>query len=340
MQILDIFKDMQDRAGRNRLVVVLDGMGVSVVNNNLAPDGFFRAHMTDIAHAIIPATTVAATTAYRTGKMPYQTGFIGWTQYFSETDEVVEVFRNTNYYTGAPAKLTLPSYTLSCPTVVAQMRAAGRPAFEIMPSFMPGGCATYYEWLSKIVATCNRETDAYIYAYWAQPDSLLHRVGTDDASVRTLLRGMESDMRSALARVKNATDVMITADHGHRNAGYFMVDEYPDFMKCLAHPLSIESRCASLFVRPEYRGRFPEIFDRHFGAHFHLVEKVRFERDFLAADTPVRFVGDFVALATGDYGLAQKRAHKKEQHKSNHAGLTPDELQIPIIRLTTGRVRG
>ena len=329
--IMKTLAEMQAAHGKNRLVIILDGMGVSVMRRALDPAGFFTRNMTGMARAIIPATTVAATTAYRTGKMPWETGFIGWSQYFDEVDEVIEVFLNTNYYTKEASKLPTLSDILPCPHVVDAMNAAGRPAFEIMPAFAPGGCENFTEWLNKIVETCNRETDAYIYAYWTEPDSALHRNGTDDVGVHQMLRDMERDIENAIAKIRNKTDVLITADHGHRNLDYFYLDDFPDVAECLRHPLSIEARCASIFVRPERMADFPGIFNKHFGEHFKLVPKVDFERDYLHAAAPVRFIGDFVALAIGDWGLSQSR--DADIWKSSHAGITDDEMEIPIIRV-------
>lgn len=332
MQILKIMDEMQRACGKNRMVIVLDGMGTAIIRKMLSPDGFFTRHLTGCARAIVPATTVAATTAYRTGKMPYETGFIGWSQYFAEVDEVIEVFLNTNYYTGAVSKLAQHPNTLPIPRVVERMMNSGRRAFEIMPAFAPDGCATFEDWLARIADVCNRETDAYIYAYWTEPDSALHRNGTNDAGVRDMLRDMERRIEQTLAQIKNKTDILITADHGHHDLNHFFVDDFPDVAACLMHPLSVEARCASLFVWPEKLAEFPEIFNRHFGAHFKLVPKAEFERDYLYATHPVRFVGDFVALAVGDWGLCQNR--DVQLWKSNHAGITDDEMEIPLIRVT------
>lgn len=331
MAILQVLKDMQNATGKNRLVIVLDGMGTAIVRRHLDTDGFFQTHFTGTERAIIPATTVAATTAYRTGKMPWETGFVGWSQYYAESDEVVEVFLNTNYYTGEASRLTTHSNTLPCASVVERMRAAGRSAFEVMPAFAPDGCTTFEQWLEKIVATCNRENDAYIYAYWTEPDSAMHRNGTDSAVVHDMLRYMEAAIKSALASIKKPTDVLITADHGHRNLNHFFLSDFPDVAACLLHPLSIEARCASIFVRPEYMADFPAIFNRHFGEHFKLLPKATFERDYLHADSPVRFIGDYVALATGNWGLCQNR--NVQTWVANHAGITDEEMEIPLIRI-------
>lgn len=331
MAILERLKKMQNDSGKNRLVMILDGMGVAIVKKLLDKDGFFARHLTDVESAIIPATTVAATTAYRTGKMPWETGFIGWSQYFAETDEVVEVFFNKNYYTGEASKIpTLADKLQGKTSVVEQMNANGRRAFEIMPAFAPGGAETFEDWLKQIVDTSNRETDAYIYAYWSEPDAALHEFGENSDNVKTLLHDMEQKVEKALGQIVNKTEVLITADHGHKLVKPLFLTDFPDIEQSLLHPISIEARCASLFVKPSMLAEFPTMFNKHFGKWFKLVTKQEFERDYLHAQKPVRFIGDFMALATADYGLHQNRDVK--YYISNHAGITKEELEIPIIQ--------
>lgn len=333
MSILERLSDMQNAHGKNRLVMILDGMGVSVMKKMLEADGFLLRNMTDVESAIIPATTVAATTAYRTGKKPWETGFIGWSQYFAETDEVIEVFLNTNLYTGETSKMPRHTNTLPCKTVVEEMNDNGRRAFEVMPGFIPGGFDTFEQWLARIVELCNTETDAYIYAYWTQPDSALHDMGGQDPAVKTLLRDMEHKIESAFGQIHNKTDILITADHGHKDIEHLFIDDYPELLECLLHPISLESRCVSLFVKTEYVATFPELFHKNFGKYFKLKTKSEFETEYLHAEKPVRFVGDFVALATDKYELKQRP--DELLLKSHHAGITAEELEIPIIKIST-----
>lgn len=331
MAILARLAEMQNAHGKNRLVIVLDGMGVAVMEKLLDKAGFFRRRLSAVETAVIPATTVAATTAYRTGKMPWETGFIGWAQYFAETDEVIELFLNTNLYTGEISKMSQHTNTLPCKTVVQAMNDSGRTAFEVMPAFAPDGFDTFDAWLNRVVELCNTNTDAYIYAYWPEPDSTLHYLGVGDTA-RNLLRDMEYHIESALGQITNPTDVLITADHGHTDIETVFIDDYPDVFACLLHPLSLETRCVSLFIKPEYVQIFPELFNKHFGKYFKLVTKTEFETDYLHAKHPVHFVGDYVALAIDKYDLKQRP--DTLILKSHHAGITPAELEIPIIQLS------
>jgi len=331
MAILERLKEMQNATGKNRLIMVLDGMGVTVMNKLLNKNGFFASHLTDTETAIIPATTVAATTAYLTGKMPWETGFVGWAQYFPEINEVVEVFTNKNFYTRQDSKLPQHSSTLPCKTVVEQMNEHGKQAFAVVPWFM-GGADNFDDWLKEVVETCNRETNAYIYSYWPEPDSTLHIVGSKDEKAKKILCEMERKIENAFKKINNKTDVLITADHGHTDTDNLFVEDFPEIANCLSVPTSLEARCVSFFVKPEYKQRFPEIFNKHLGNDFKLVTKDEFEKEYLHAGKPVRFIGDYVALATGKYNLWEN--HNCETCKSHHAGITKDELEIPIIKMS------
>ena len=262
--------------------------------------------------------------------MPYETGFIGWCQYFPEVDEVVEIFSNKDFYTYEDSKLPYHSNTLPCKTIVEELNANGRRAFEIVPWFM-GGYKNFDEWLNRVIEVCNQETDAYIYAYWPEPDSLLHKLGSKDIAVKNLLREMEQKIEKAFKQIHNKTEILITADHGHKDINSLFLEDYPDIKKCLLKPISLESRCVAFFIKPECVHEFPELFNKYLGKYFKLVTKQEFEKEYLHADKPVRFIGDFVAMATGEYDLWEN--HDCQTCKSHHAGITPDETQIPIIKI-------
>ncbi|MCQ2562069.1 MAG: alkaline phosphatase family protein [Alphaproteobacteria bacterium] len=322
---------MQKFANHNRLIIVLDGMGTDVIKRVLDKNGFFASHLTGIETAIIPATTVAATTAYRTGKMPWETGFVGWSQYYSEVNEVIEVFTNLNYYTGLTSKMSQHTNTLPCKTIVETLVDNGHKAFEILPSWAPNGFDTFEQWLNQIVITCNRETNAYIYAYWNEPDTTLHDFGTNSDEVKILLHDMEQKIEQACNKIKNTTKILVTADHGHTYQQPLYLEDFPYIEQCLSVPVSLESRCVSFFVKPERIKDFPLLFNKHFGKWFKLVTKQEFETNYLYANKPVRFVGNYVALAIDKYGIYQNRSI--QAHISTHAGITKAEMEIPVIEI-------
>jgi len=74
-------------------------MGVNILDKHLNKKSFLKRHKIKDIASIFPPTTVSATTTLISGKLPGETGWIGWNQYFSEIDHHVVLFRNQDYYT-------------------------------------------------------------------------------------------------------------------------------------------------------------------------------------------------------------------------------------------------
>ena len=68
---------------KNVVLVVLDGMGESILNN-FSKNGLFKNNEIDTITSVYPSTTTAAMTTYYSGKPPIETGWIAWSQYFKE----------------------------------------------------------------------------------------------------------------------------------------------------------------------------------------------------------------------------------------------------------------
>ena len=84
---------------KNVIVLLLDAMGISVIEQHLKPDGFFRSHLAGSYSSVFPPTTVAATTSVLSGLYPNEHGWLGWDMYFPELDKNVTVFTNTDQLT-------------------------------------------------------------------------------------------------------------------------------------------------------------------------------------------------------------------------------------------------
>ena len=157
-----------------------------------------------------------------------------------------------------------------------------------------------------------------------------------------------------MCQVLKDTIVIVTADHGHINLNYRFVSDHPQLLKMLVRPISIENRAACFYVKEEYREQFKEEFYKAFGKDFLLFSKTSalennkkaFGKDFLLFSKAEvlekklfgegqahrkfeEFIGDFLAVAIGDQGIAY--SPKSQQFLSNHAGMTKQEMMIPFI---------
>ena len=323
---------------KNVVMIVIDALGDCVLRHH-SPCGFFNAHKKDLLQTVIPATTVAANTTLKTGLMPHQHGRIGWSQYFSETNEVVNIFSNTNFDTDQPSRLSVPSYTPTCKTIVERINEKGQKAYEVMPEWAPNGCKTFDEWCARIRMLCHEDGKKYIYAYWGELDSKLHFNGIGTQVVQQTLDVIEEKLASLSTLVPD-TVFVVTADHGHKKTQpLYLSKDYPEIVNMMAQPNSLETRCAAFHIKDEYKDIFPHKFRQLF-PDFHLLTGQDFIRLLGGCEHPhvKDAVGDYVALATGERSLTWKY-EKEWVMTSEHAGITRDEMMVPLIIIRNSRAK-
>ena len=80
---------------KNVILLILDGMGSSVLVWNTDRREYLPSHSVGYVDSVFPSATVAATTSLMTGLQPCEHGWIGWDVYYKDIDQVVTVYKNT-----------------------------------------------------------------------------------------------------------------------------------------------------------------------------------------------------------------------------------------------------
>ena len=342
---------------KNTVLLLLDAMGVSILEKHLEEDGFFRSHVAGTYTSVYPPTTVAATTSVLSGMYPNEHGWLGWDIYFPQLDKNVTVYRNTEQMKereGA-APVTVDGKTEWTPdsleegqsaaefnagytyipykNILDRINEAGGKAYASMP-FLPPYPATFDDVLARVKELCEEPGEKFIYAYWNEPDSTMHRTGTTSEKSHNMITEIEEKVK-ALAERLSDTLLIITADHSHMDGENLCILDYPEVTDCLVRMPSIEPRTLNLFVKEECREAFPEIFRRNFGDGFLLLtrEEVLSEKLFgPGEDLPglSGMIGDYVALATTARSIFNTH-YEAQVMPGGHAGLTAEECRIPLI---------
>ncbi|MBQ9120386.1 MAG: alkaline phosphatase family protein [Lachnospiraceae bacterium] len=324
---------------KNVVVLLLDGMGQSIIERNLAPDGFLRTHLTGNYSSVFPPTTVAATTSIDSGKEPVEHAWLGWDCYYKEIDKNVTVFRNTESGTEKPAA-DFPVAWTYCPyqSTIQQIQNAGGQAYYATP-FMKPYPADFAAICKRIRMLCATPGKKYIYAYWNEPDHTMHRTGCYSEQSKQVLRELEEQVEELCAELSD-TLLLITADHGHMDSAGVAMEDYPELTECLVRMPSIEPRALNLFVKPGMEEIFAERFRREFGEKFLLLTKreVKERKLFGTGTEHARFdemLGDYLAVAVDDLSIYNTR-EERDTFIGVHAGLTEEELMIPLIAVRKG----
>lgn len=329
---LPLADGLLDRRYKNVVVMLLDGMGSNIIEANLAPDGFFRRHLAGTYSSVFPPTTVAATTAINSGLFPAQSAWLGWTGYFPEIDRNVVYFSNTDADTeerieGESVAWKYVPYN----AVYPQIEAAGYKTHFLAPFAEPHP-ENFGALCREIKRLCAEDGEKYVYAYWDEPDSTMHRKGCFGEAAKSVICDIEKAVEELSGEIRD-TLLIITADHGHINSPKAVVTDYPDIMECLVRMPSMEPRCLNLFVKSGTEERLKAAFAEHFGDKFMLMSKAEvIKRQLFGKGVPHprlnEMLGDFIAVAVGDLSIYNMGS---KNFVGAHAGLTENEMIIPLI---------
>ena len=335
---------------KNVVVLLLDALGMSIIERHLKADGFLRSHLVREYSSVFPPTTVAATTSVMSGLYPNEHGWLGWDMYFPQIDKNVAVFMNTEQHVEDPTdKSEMPrlketvqaaDYKLAwryCPyeSIIDKINKAGGQAYFSMP-FMDPFPQDLDSILQRAEDLCNEPGEKFIYAYWNEPDNTMHRVGIDGKGVNELINELEARVKEFADRLKD-TLLIVTADHGHMNNVNRCILDYHEILNLLKRMPSIEPRTLNFFVKDGCGERFKELFEETFKDKYWLLtrqEVLDMKLFGIGKDHPdlERFLGDYLAIAVDDEALFVTHLEASLM-PGGHAGLTKEELEIPLIAI-------
>ena len=342
---LKMADELLEKEYTNVVVLLMDAMGISVIEKHLKPEGFLRSHLVGPYSSVFPPTTVAATTSVLSGLYPNEHGWLGWDMYFPKLDKNVTVFTNTNQLTeDEKGEITEPVPAadyhvafkyLPYKNIIERINEAGGKAYASMP-FLDPFPQDLDSILNRVTKLCASPEKKFIYSYWNEPDNTMHLHGPYSKEAHDLMIELENRLEE-FASDLNDTLLLITADHGQMTSINHCINDYPEITKCLVRMPAIEPRTLNLFVKDEYKKDFPEIFRSAFKDKFMLLtrEEIISEKLFGIGKENKMFrdsIGDYVAISVADESVFV--THKEaSMMPGGHAGLTKEELEIPLIAI-------
>lgn len=336
---------------KNVVFIVLDGMGETILEK-CSPNGYFKSKQIDCITSVYPSTTTAALTTYYSGKPPYETGWIAWSQYFKEYGRALDMLKHKESYKGESiqgAKINVFDEIVNYTPIFEQIEKASPnvKAYELMPSYSDKRSKRSIrtenidEIIENIEMLCATPDEKFILAYSDNPDGLLHKFGTTSEEAKEFLQQTEIKIKEMCQKLDDDTIVIISADHGHKDIdkSYSILD-YPEIQECLIIPPSLESRVVAFWVKEDMKKEFEERFKNAFGEEFLLMNNKEFlEKNLLGFGQKHPkiddFIGNYIALSTGGsmIRLETYLADGKPIKKSTHCGLTKEEMEVPVIIL-------
>lgn len=345
---LNSLDDKLKKKYKNIVLIILDGMGDKLLNQIL-PNEYFENNKIDCVTSVCPSTTTAAMTTYYSGKPPYETGWIAWSQYFKEYGRAIDMLPRRESYLGDNIKaprINVFEDIINYETIYEKIEKASPnvKAYEIglsnatRISKRSMRADNIDEIIEDIQDICLSNGEKFILAYSDNPDKLFHKFGTTSVEAKEFLIDTQDKLNKMLDKLED-TLVIISADHGHKDIekAYSILD-YPEINECLIMPVSLESRILTFWVKEDMKNEFEKRFKNAFNDEFLLLTKQEFmEKHFLGYGEKHPkiddFIGNYVAISTAGsiIRLETYLAEGKPIKKSTHCGLTRDEMEVPVI---------
>lgn len=337
------------------VLVLADGVGSSLITAQPQAH-FLREHLMRDLLTVFPSTTSAALTTIATGLWPAQHAITGWWTYLpaiAEDATILPFVRRSDDRPLTEADIE-EGTAFPSPSLVPRMR---REVLFVLPRrivnsvysrYSSGGAASAgYRSLSEaidLVVEHARAASGATYSYLYTPivDGAAHEFGTGSHEVRAALLAVDGQLARLASALGDDARIVTTADHGHLDgppAARLTLPREGGFDEWLAAPPSGDPRVLHFRLRAGARDAFAKAFRERLGEHFVLltldeVDGLRlFGPDPLSEETRLR-LGDFVAISLGQQMIAYEGAREFDHlmaQQSNHSGLTPAEMTVPLI---------
>lgn len=323
-------------------LLVLDGMGMDMLEHNLPENSFLRSHIKMPISSVYPPTTTAATTSIYSGLTPQEHGYAGWQCYFKEYDCCVELFRNLDYYTQEKLSGSVIDDFLSYEKLFEQVEKSGTAkGYGIAQPWGNFEIKDFDDICNHISELSHKKEKKFILSYWRQPDSVMHKTGCYSQETKETISSL-NDKLEKMAKKLEDTLLIVTADHGLLDiAKSVNLNEIKEIDNCLRLPPAVEPRTTVFYLKPECEETFIKEFNRHFGDEYLLMSSAEYMKEGYLGEGQEHpklreFLGDYVALAVGDTIIQYqtKNGVEPENFKGHHAGLSAKEMLVPLIIYT------
>lgn len=328
----------------NIILYLCDGLGEKILQDHSAEDSFLRRHHLRTLSSVFPPTTTAATTSIQTGLSTYEHNWLGWDLYIKALDQTVTLFQNRTKNTHMiAADYHAGSHYFPLRTLMDRIREETEAeSYGISPFH-----EIHYDFAQPdqsneiIQAICKKPGKKFLYVYYDQPDALLHEFGTQSPLVKQVISTIDKRIHNLTQNLENSL-LIVTADHGHKDVEYRYLEDYPAIQSLLLRETSIEARAVNFFVKAGCHDDFTALFNQYFGDSFDLLPRQEVLDSKLFGDGTAHpefenSLGDYLALAHGSLALADTRFDYIM--RSHHAGITEDEMIVPLIVIDTDCIK-
>lgn len=353
------------------ILLVVDALGYMLFKRMLDPVRdlpwgryFDRALYAPIT-SVCPSTTASALTTLWTGEAPGVHGIIGYEMWAREFGMIMNNIRHSAASargdTGGLARSGFDPYEfLDQPLLGQHLQSHGvRATGFIHSSIARSGLSTmqmrdvdlqtFVDEADLCVSLADhlnsrRGIQEYIYAYYSDVDTLMHRFNSDDPRIDFQFEAFswifeKAFLNNLSSGVAEDTLLVLVADHGSKTTPKYArydLGRHPEFMDLLVMQPTCENRLAFFYIQPGKIQAVRDYFASHWPDDFYLVDSGSALASGLFGRGPyhphaAQRLGDLIAIARRDAYLWW--APKPNPMAGRHGGLSAEEMLVPFYAL-------
>lgn len=334
----DLDKILDSKKYKNVVLFVCDGMGSNNLDNILNENSFLRKNKIKDITSVFPPTTTSATTSLLTGKMPTEHNWYGWDIYFKDKDETISLFLNkTKEKNELPKLNVLDRNYMKYESIIDLINNKTKnKSYYAYPFYKENPCKNLDEVIEEIKKQVIKPNKKFIYAYIESPDKEMHHFGISSNGVKEQVSIINQKIESLSKELKD-TLIIITADHGQVDTKTIILkSDLPDIYNMLERTTSLEARCCGIKLKEnESHDKFKDLFNKYLTDDFICLTPDEVINSKLFGENDNNYLRDTI----GDYlliGIQDKAINYDEDSPifiGNHAGLTKEELLVPLITI-------
>ena len=330
--------ELLEKGKYKKIVVMLfDGLGSAIQEKHLKESDIIRKKKFLEITSVFPPTTVAATTAFLSGKYPKETSWLGWSQYFKNIDKTIDMFSGRDSFKGeiiTPNPSYLYANYENIINIIHKYNSNVETKFVYPDGINDGNAKNLKQFEGILDKEMKEDRNHFIYAYWTDPDSSMHEYGTTHPYVHNIIREINR-MVANLAKNNKDNLIVVIADHGLVDLSPMYLDEHKDLYDLIIGDSSIDHRAGSFRIKEGKQEEFKNLFNKYYSDCFDLYTKqeVIDQNIFGLGDTHhlfEEFLGDFLAISTKDKYICCPLKNEDGLLKGGHSGDTPDERRITV----------
>jgi hypothetical protein len=335
--------------------VLVDGMGMNLLE--MLPAGaFLRQSLAADLQTVFPSTTAVALTTIATGQWPLAHGITGWWTHLPEIGaaaSILQYIKRSDRRSLIDHRVGVDQAFLS-PSAYRSFRRdtlalfPDRIAYSVYTNFFCGGLPrrgyrNLREAVNLAIERVNRAREGtYTYLYTNRIDDEAHRWGLCRPEVPAAVIDTDRELERLAAGIGKRGRIVISADHGFLDSGRtekHQIRATDSIMEFLRFPPSGDARVMCLHVREGAENQVREHFQQRAGDRFWLltldeVEALELLGPGLVSPDARRRFGDMLAISRGrdviEYRPPGNNGRFMEE-ASQHSGLTPEEMRVPLI---------